>query len=230
MLSNVMLKCAEAAIRMLPQRQGFDRTIVEALDGLIEEIALLWNDVTFSADIQVSALEDQLEHDFWDKPKDPVTILHEAQRLSRNLTRYCQQLRSICKHLTTNSGGGQPPESMTINLNDIEARLQILIGRAQRAVPALLASIAINEGSKASSLTAIALLFAPLSLSVSLVSIDGNSTLGGKIYWVWACIAFPMLVIMILVANSWDRLINGLGKRKVGRALMSIFKSETRVC
>ena len=224
-----MLKCAEAAIRMLPQRQVFDETIVKALDGLIEEIALLWNDVTFSADIQVSALEDQLEQDFWDKPKDPVTILHEAQRLSRNLTRYCQQLRSMSKNLTVYSGGEQPPEGMTINLNDLEARLQTLIGRTERAVPALLASIAIKEGSKASSLTAVALWFAPLSLSVSLVSIDGNARLGGKKYWVWACIAIPMLLTVILVANSSDRLINRLGNRMGGRALMSIFKPETRV-
>ena len=214
---------------MLPQRQVFDETIVKALDGLIEEIALLWNDVTFSADIQVSSLEDQLEHDFWDKPEDPVTILHDAQRLSRYLTRYCQQLRSISKNLTVYSGGEQPPEGMMINLSDIEAQLQTLIGRTERAVPALLASIAIKEGSKASSLTAVALWFAPLSLAISLVSIDGNSRLGGKKYWVWACIAIPMLLIVILVANSSDKLIDRLGNRMGGRALMSIFKPGTRV-
>ncbi|KAL8786127.1 MAG: hypothetical protein Q9195_008331, partial [Heterodermia aff. obscurata] len=140
-----MLKCAEAAIRRLPQRQVFDKTIVKALDGLIEEIAFLWNDVTFCADIQLSKLEDQLEHDFWARPEDPVKILHDTQRLSRNLTRYCQQLRSANRDLTILSGRQQPPEGLTINLTDIEAWLQILIDRTQRVVPALLASIAINE-------------------------------------------------------------------------------------
>ena len=224
-----MLKCVETAIRLLPPKQGFDETIVKALDGLIEEITLLWNDVTFSAEIEVSSLEDQLEHDFWDKPKDPVTILHEAQRLSRNLTRYCQQLRSVSKDVTIYSGSEQCPVGIAINLNDIEARLQTLIGRTERAIPALLASIAINEGSKASSLTAVALLFAPLSLSVSLVSIDGNSRLGGKQFWVWACIAFPLILTVILVANSSDRLGDYLSRRKGGRALMSFFKPGTRV-
>ncbi|KAL9100496.1 MAG: hypothetical protein Q9163_004135 [Psora crenata] len=226
--SNAMIKRAETSIRRLPADQIFNETIVHALSGLIGEITALWNVVTFYADMQVSALEDQLEHDFWDKPRNPVTILHEAQRLSRNLTRYRGQVVSMEEDLAFSSAH-DVPVAMTTDLDDIKSRLRTLIKRTDKAVPALLASIAINEGTKASSLTAVALWFAPLSLSVSIVSIDGDSKFGGRKFWIWACIGFPFLVMVILLANSSDRLINWLGKRRRGRALLAMFKPETHI-
>ena len=187
-------------------------------------------------DLQVSSLEDQLEHDFWDKPQNPVSILHRTQRAARRLTTY--QLVSLKADLgidPENAPAGMPAaekrarEDLVVDIQDIQGRLQILIQRTDKAISALLASIAISEGVKASSLTAIALWFAPLSVSISLVSIDGDTRFGGPKYWIMVCIAVPLLLLVIAVANTSDSLMNELGKRRRGRALISLFKPDTRI-
>ena len=205
-------------------------------------IAKLWNEVAFYMDLQISALEDQVEHDFWDKPQNPVSILHRLQRASRRLTIYHGQLGSMEKDLdyrTESVSTSKMPaekrtarkcsrEEMVSDILDSQEKIRVLLQRADKAVPALLASIAINEGVKASSLTATALWFAPLSLSISLVSIDGSSHFGGKKYWIMACIAVPLLLLVMAIANTSDMLMAALGKRRPGRALISLFKPETR--
>ena len=177
-------------------------------------------------DIQISALEDQLEHDFWDKPQSPVRILHKAQRLSRRIMAYMAHITSleadIARKTTENA-----LEIAEMNTKDVKARLIVLSQRTDKAIPALLASIAITEGQKASSLTAIALWFAPLSLAISIVSIDGHSPFGGRKYWIMACIAIPLLLAVIAVANTSDNLIALLGRRRGGRAILSLFKAKT---
>lgn len=223
-----MLQIVKTSIERLSPAQGLDESIVPALSGVTREIACLWNNVIFYADIHVSAMEDQLEHDFWDKQRNPVEILHDAQRLSRNLTRYLGQITSMEEDLVFSSKG-TVARSLTSRLKEVKAKLETLIKRTDRAVPALLASIAINEGGKMSSLTAVALWFAPLSMAISIVSIDGGSKFGGQKYWIWPCIAFPLLFVVILVANSSDRFITWLGRRRHGRALLSLFKPETRM-
>ena len=194
-------------------------------------------------DLQISALEDQLEHDFWDKPQNPVSILHRLQRASRRLKTYHGQLGSMKKdlHSWTQSVSNQKVpaqkrsakkrkrEEVVSDILDSQEKIEVLLQRADKAIPALLASIAINESVKASSLTATALWFAPLSLSISLVSIDGNSRFGGKKYWIMVCIAVPLLLLVMAIANTSDKLMAALGKRRPGRALISLFKPETRV-
>ena len=223
-----MLQVVKTSIERLSPAQALDESIVPALTDVTREILRLWKDVIFYADIHVSAMEDQLEQDFWDKQRNPVEILHEAQRLSRNLTRYLGQVTSMEEDLAF-SPQGILARSITSRLEEIKAKLETLIKRTVRAVPALQASIAINEGGKMSSLTAVALWFAPLSLAVSIVSIDGGSKFGGQKYWIWPCIALPLLFAVILVANSSDKFITWLGRRRHGRALLSLFKPETRL-
>ncbi|KAL9610753.1 MAG: hypothetical protein Q9167_004572 [Letrouitia subvulpina] len=163
-------------------------------------------------------LEDQVEHDFWDKPRNPVDILHEAQRISRNLAHYRNQI-SFMENDLRHSKADDLLTDLAIDLEDVKSGFETLMKRTDKAVPALLASIAISEGSKASSLTAVALWFAPLSLSISIVSIDGNSRFGGQKFWIWACIAVPLLFVVISVAHLSDNFIERLGRRRGGRAL-----------
>ena len=213
------------AVKALPVHQGFDESIVGALKFPIWKIAVLWNDVTFYMDHQVSALEDQLEHDFWDKPQNPISILHQTQRASRRLVIYRDQLKSM---MTDFAHGvrGIPPEDLGIDMVDLQYKLDVLIRRADKVVQTLLASIAAGEGAKASSLNAIALWFAPLSLAISLVSIDGNSPFGGKKYWAMAAIAVPLLLAVIAIANTSDKLMDALSRHRKGRALIKLFKPE----
>ena len=184
----------------------------------MSKITALWNAVAFHMDHQVSALEDQLEQDFWDKPENPVSILRQTQRTSRRLRTYRSQLGSMRTDLVFSAGGASPDDLVT-DIKDVEDMLEVLVERADKAVQSLLASIAINEGVKASSLTAIALWFAPLSLSISLVSIDGSSEFGGKKYWIMASISVPLLLLVMALANTSDRFMSALGKRRRGRAL-----------
>ena len=223
---------------MLDPGQAFDTSITSALHGSISSIVRLWNEVAFHMDLQVSALEDQLEHDFWDKPQNPVSILHRSQRAARRLTQYHGQLRVLKTDLRIDPGKPSAGvaadkmlarEDLVVDIQDIQDKLQVLIQRTDKAVSALLASIAIVEGVKASSLTAIALWFAPLSVSISLVTIDGNSKFGGPKYWIMICIAVPLLLLVIAVASNSDSQMNALGKRKRGRALISLFKLDTRI-
>ena len=222
------MKRIEKSIKKSNDGLRIDSTVVGITEGLCSDILSLWNSVLFHTDIQVSALEDQVEHDFWDKPRNPVDILHEAQRISRNLTRYANHVSSMENEVEQLKAGSLPPD-LAMDVKDIKSKSATLLKRTNKAVPALLASIAIREGTKASSLTAVALWFAPLSLSVSIVSIDGDSRFGGTKYWIWACIAVPLLFLVISVARSSDNFIERLGKRRGGRALVSIFKPETRV-
>ena len=205
-------------------------------------LAKLWNEVAFYMDHQISALEDQVEHDFWDKPQNPVSILHRLQRASRRLTIYHDQLGSMKKDIdyrTESVSTSKMPaekraarkcsrEELVSDILDSQEKIRVLLQRADKAIPALLASIAIKEGVKASSLTATALWFAPLSLSISLVSIDGSTRFGGKKYWIMVCIAVPLLLLVMAIANTSDKLMAALGKRRPGRALISLFKPETR--
>lgn len=184
--------------------------------------------MVFHMDLQVSALEDQLEHDFWDKPQNPVSILHSTQRLSRRIISYLGQLASMKSDMESKTDQ-DALEDVVMDIKDVEDKLRILLHRTDKATPALLASIAISEGAKASSLTAVALWFAPLSLAVSIVGIDGGSPFGGRKYWIMACIAIPLLLLVIAVANTSDKLMSALGRRRGGRALVSLFKPETRV-
>ena len=213
MISHAMLQCAEAAVTVLPPGQEFDHTIVHALEKLTKQIVSLWGEAIFHAQRGVGILEEQLERNFNEKPQDPASILHEAQRLARRLTGYCNQVTSMQKSLTY-SMRDERSTSVMVNLGDVKARLETLIKRTDNAVPALLGEISISEASKAASLTAIAVWFAPLSLSVSIVSIDGDSRFGGKKYWIWACIAVPLLLVAILVANAPDKLIRILRRKK----------------
>ena len=227
-LRGTLLEASVAAVKALPPDQNFDGSIIGALNASMSRIVDLWNAVTFHMDHQISALEDQLEHDFWDKPQKPISILHQAQRTSRWLTVYHDQLGSMRIDLAYGVGG-TIPEDLAIDIKDAQDKLDLLIRRADKVVQSLLASIAIGEGAKASSLTAIALWFAPLSLSISLVSIDGSSKLGGKKYWIMACIAVPLLLLVIAVANTSDTLMDALGRRRRGRALIKLFKPELRL-
>lgn len=206
-------------MKALPPDQRFDASIVSALQASMSKIIALWNAVAFHMDHQVSALEDQLEHDFWDKPENPVSILRQTQRASRRLTTYRGQLGSMWTDLVYGVGKTFP-EDLVTDAKDIEDTLEVLIQRADKAVQSLLASIAINEGVRASSLTAIALWFAPLSLSISFVSIDGSSKFGGKKYWIMASIAVPLLLLVMALANTSDRFMSALGKRRRGLALI----------
>ena len=208
-----------AAVKALPPNQNFDGSIVSALQASMSKIIALWNAVAFHMGHQVSALEDQLEQDFWDKPENPVSILRQTQRTSRRLRTYRSQLGSMRTDLVF-SGGGASPDDLVTDIKDIEDMLEVLVERADKAVQSLLASIAINEGIKASSLTVIALWFAPLSLSISLVSIDGSSEFGGKKYWIMASTAVPLLLLVMALANTSDRFMSALGKRRRGRALI----------
>ena len=227
-LRGTLLEASVAAVKALPPDQNFDGSIIGALNASMSRIVDLWNAATFHMDHQISALEDQLEHDFWDKPQNPISILHQAQRASRRLTVYHDQLGSMRIDLAYGVGG-TIPEDLAIDIKDAQDKLDLLIRRADKVVRALLASIAIGEGAKASSLTAIALWFAPLSLSISLVSIDGRSELGGKKYWIMASIAVPLLLLVIAVANTSDRLMDALGRRRRGRALIKLFKPELKL-
>ena len=120
-------------------------------------------------------------------------------------------------------------EGVDIDTKDVKDRLSVLSTRTDKAIPALLTSIAITEGAKASSLTAIAVWFAPLSLAVSIVSIDGHAPFGGRKYWIMACIAIPLLLLVIAVANTSDSFIASLGRRRGGRALLAMFKAKTHL-
>lgn len=214
-----------AAIQAFPPGQPFDRSVINCFGSPLLSIISLWNTVVFHMDLQISALEDQLEHDFWDKPQSPVSILHKAQRLSRRITTYMGHITSLeadIGRMTTENA----LEIVDMDTKDVKARLTVLSQRTDKAVPALLASIAITEGAKASSLTAIALWFAPLSLAISIVSIDGHSPFGGRKYWIMACIAIPLLLFVIAVANTSDSLITLLGRRRGGRAILSLFKPK----
>ena len=214
-----------SAIQAFPPGTKFDSSVINCFDGPLSSIISLWNTVIFHMDIQISSLEDQLEHDFWDKPQSPVLILHKAQRLSRRITAYMAHLTSleadIGRKTTENA-----LELVNMDTKDVKAKLTVLSQRTDKAIPALLASIAISEGAKASSLTAIAVWFAPLSLAISIVSIDGHTPFGGRKYWIMACIAIPLLLIVIAVANTSDSLIALLGRRRGGRAILSLFKAK----
>lgn len=216
------------AIKALPGRQEFDQSLINHFQNPLSRILVLWNTVAFHMDLQVSALEDQLEHDFWDKPQNPVTILHTTQRLSRRITSYLGQLTSM-ESVVSRKTSPDALEDVTIDVDDVKRRLKVLLQRTEKAVPALLASIAISEGKKQSSLTAIALWFAPLSLAVSIVAIDGESPFGGRKLWITGCIAVPLLILVIAVANTSDRLMNALGRRRGGRALLALFKPDTHI-
>ena len=220
-----LLGASVAAVKALPLNQRFDKSIICALHASTSKIVALWNDVAFYMDHQISALEDQLEHDFWDKPQNPISVLHQSQRASRRLTIYRDQLGSMRTDLTY-SAQGVLPEDLAVDTTDVQDKLNVLICRADKVIQALLASIAIGESAKASSLTALALWFAPLSLSISLVSIDGNSEFGGKKYWIMASIAVPLLFLVIAVANTSDQLMDALGRRRRGRALIKLFKPD----
>lgn len=217
-----------AAIQALPAGQSFDRSILNNLLSPLLSIVSSWNTVVFHMDHQISALEDQLEHDYWDTPQNPVSILHKAQRLSRRITAYLGQINSMESDIAWKKAGNAL-EAVEIDAKDVTTNLNVLLLRTDKAVPALLASIAISEGAKASSLTAIVLWFAPLSLAISIVSIDGHAPFGGRKFWIMACIAIPLLLLVIAVANTSDSFIALLGRRRGGRALLSLFKPETRV-
>ena len=217
-----------AAIQALPARQPFDKSIINCFHSPLLTIVSLWNTVVFHIDLQVSALEDQVEHDFWDKPQNPVSILHKTQRLSRRVTAYLGQLISMESDIAWTTSN-DALEAIKRDTEDIKTRLNVLLQRTDKASSALLGSIAISEGAKASSLTAIVLWFTPLSLAISIVSIDGHAPLGGRKLWIMACIAIPLLLLVLAVANMSDSFIALLGKRRRGRALLSLFKPETRV-
>ena len=188
-------------------------------------------------DHHIGLLEDQLENDFWARPQNPVTILHKSQRLARRIITYQGQIHSLEYDLgssgssssTTTTTSPTPLPNIATDTAHLTEQLIALRHRTDKAIPALQATIAIHEGAKASSLTAVALWFAPLSLAVSLVSIDGHSPFGGRKYAIMAAIAVPLLVLVIAVANTSDRFIAALGARRSGRALMALFKPETRV-
>lgn len=217
-----------STVKSLPHGQKFNVSLINHFHTPFSRIIILWNAVAFHMDLQVSALEDQLEHDFWDKPQNPVSILHSTQRLSRRITSYLGQLASMKSDMECKTNQ-DALEDVVMDIKDVEDKLRILLQRTDKATPALLASIAISEGAKASSLTAVALWFAPLSLAVSIVGIDGRSPFGGRKYWIMACIAIPLLLLVIAVANTSDKLMSALGRRRGGRALVSLFKPETRV-
>lgn len=213
-----------SAIEGLPPKQPFDKSIIDHFDDPLASIISLWNTVVFHLDIQLSALEDQLEHDFWDTPQSPVRILHKAQRLSRRITAYMTLITALEAEIKRKTADNAL-ESIEIDTKDVKAMLAVLSQRTDKAIPALLASIAISEGAKASSLTAIALWFAPLSVAISIVSIDGSSTFGGRKYWIMVCIAIPLLLIVMAVVNTSDSLVALLARRRSGRAILSFFKA-----
>lgn len=138
---------------------------------------------------------------------------------------YHNQLGSMRTDLEYDAGNPFP-EDLVTDIEDIEEKLEIVIRRADKAVQGLLASLAISASVKASSLTAIALWFAPLSLSISLVSIGGNSKFGGSKYWIMASIAVFLLLLVMALANTSDRFMSALGKRRKGRALIKLFKQR----
>lgn len=117
-------------------------------------------------------------------------------------------------------------EAVAMDTKDVKANLTVLSQRTDKAIPALLASIAISEGAKASSLTAVALWFAPLSLAISIVSIDGQAPFGGRKYWIMACIAIPLFLCVLAVANTSDSFIASLAKHRGRRAILSLFKAR----
>ena len=222
---GTLLKASVAAVKALPPNQKFDKSIICALQASTSKITALWNEVAFYMELQISALEDQLERDFWDKPQNPISILHQTQRASRRLATYRDQQGSMRTELAY-SAQGAPSRDLDIDMDDIQDKLDALIHRADKVIDGLLASIGLNEGAKATSLTAIALWFAPLSLAISLVSIDGSTELGGRKYWIMVCIAVPLLLVVIAVAKTSDWLMEALGIRRMGRALMKLFKQR----
>ena len=206
--------------------------MIPSLEVLFSHILALWNKVTFELELQVSLMEDQLEEDFWHKAQHPVSILHQTQRLSRWMTAYLSHLQDLKAAISPTRFGNSVPTSpnlLEMDIVFIENKLHGLMKRAEKAVQALLASIAINEGVKASSLTAVALWFAPLSLAVSIVSIDGNSKFGGRKYWIMVAIGVPLLIAVIAVANVSDRFLTILHRSRRGRLVMSLFNPKTRV-
>lgn len=214
-----------SAIQSFSPKQPLDRSVIDCFDGPLWSIIGLWNTVVFHMDIQISALEDQLEHDFWDKPQSPILILHKAQRLSRRITAYMAHINSLEADIGRKTSE-TALEVVDMDTKDVKARLNVLSQRIDKAIPALLGSIAISEGIKTSSLTAVALWFAPMSLAISVVSIDGHSSFGGRKYWIMACIAIPLLLLVVAVANTSDSLIALLGRRRGGRAILSMFKAK----
>lgn len=220
------------SIRDLPNAQTPNGSIIPRLEPLFSHILALWNKVTFELELQVGLMEDQLEEDFWDKAQHPVSILHKTQRLSRWITAYLGHLQEMERVVSPSRYGDaltQTPPLLEMDIKCIESKLEGLLKRAEKAVQALLASIAINEGVKASSLTAVALWFAPLSLAVSIVSIDGRSQFGGRKYWIMVAIGIPLLTLVIAVANVSDKVLAILHRTHWGRLIMSLFNPKTRI-
>ena len=231
--SASLIQAIIESVHSLPKAQAVNGSIIPLLEPLISHILALWNKVAFELELQIGLMEDQLEEDFWDKAQHPVSILHKTQRLSRWIIAYLGQLQGMKRAMTPSRYDDRviqtPPPLLMMDIFFIEERLNGLLKRAEKAVQALLASIAINEGVKASSLTAVALWFAPLSLAVSIVSIDGRSQFGGRKYWIMIAIGVPLLALVIAVANVSDKILAALHRTHWGRLIMSLFNPKTRV-
>lgn len=77
---NSLLEASLTAVKALPLDQKVGGSIVSALQASTSKIFAPWNAVVFHMDHQVSSLEDQLGHDFWDKPQNPVSHSYTSQR------------------------------------------------------------------------------------------------------------------------------------------------------
>ena len=219
------------SVKCLPKSQPIDGSIIPLLSPVFSHILALWNKVIFELELQVGLMEDQLEEDFWDRAEHPVSILHKTQRLSRWMTAYLGHLKDMKLAMSPSrfGGSGEMAPSLEVDVTFLEHRLHGLLKRAEKTVQALLASIAINEGVKASSLTAVALWFAPLSLAVSIVGVDGNTRFGGRKYWIMMAIGLPLLAVVIAFANVSDKFLAALHRTKRGRFVVALFNPKTAV-
>ena len=93
--------------------------------------------------------------------------------------------------------------STHLNLSTLHQKLLTLSHRAQRAIPSLSASNTMEETKRTNRLTMVALLFAPLSLIASFLSIDGRSSIGGTKYWIFIAVAVPAAVLIVAFSKPF---------------------------
>jgi len=185
-----------AGIEKIPTTAAQDWLFEDVILCPVQTILRLWASVAMEMDFQVSAMEDQLEHDHWDKPQKPERVLTTIQRLSRRLGAYTSQVESLKLELESKF---QYTQSHFINkdVEDIHSSLVTLTKRAHRAVPALLAIMSMDEARKSSRLAMLVFLFAPLSLVATVLSIDGKSSMTGFKFWIFGMVGIPLVIVVL---------------------------------
>ena len=194
-----------AHIMTLPPNEPLDQLFSSVIAAPLDTILFFWTLILRNMGVQVGRMENLAEEDYGEVQKPAHLVLTTTQQLSRQVQDYLAKISSAKMEIQAKVPKRSPRKRVLIKgYAEVYSRLAQVERRADKVVPAILASISINEGKRAAKLTRIALLFTPLSLLASILSIDGGSRLGGLKYILFFGIGVAVIVATVALTDIFS--------------------------